>query len=186
MSSCKISLPQISNANLFQARCTETRWRRNINRAGSQLPRAMRKKLRIQNSNPPIRGNVNHPGRVRRTMHTAENITKPNENAKFFLITVCRTPIVTARDPKSPRGPDNAPRVLTEFAKMATELSAEQERLLSVQETAQRLALSTRTIWKLCATGNFPQPLRIGGARRWRESDITAFIEDLTTARDHR
>ncbi len=69
---------------------------------------------------------------------------------------------------------------------MATELSAEQERLLSVQETAQRLALSTRTIWKLCATGNFPQPLRIGGARRWRESDITAFIEDLTTARDHR
>lgn len=69
---------------------------------------------------------------------------------------------------------------------MSIDLAPVPNRLLTVHETAQQLSLSTRTIWKLVATGDFPQPLRIGGARRWRESDLTRYVERLTAARDHR
>ncbi|HOT50004.1 MAG TPA: helix-turn-helix domain-containing protein [Candidatus Hydrogenedentes bacterium] len=39
--------------------------------------------------------------------------------------------------------------------------------LLSVKETAKRLALSCRTVYRLSDAGRMPRPLRIGGAVRW-------------------
>ncbi len=53
------------------------------------------------------------------------------------------------------------------------------DRLLTVGQVAERLALSPRSIWKLCARGDLPQPLHLGGSRRWRESDISKYIEAL-------
>ena len=60
------------------------------------------------------------------------------------------------------------------------------ERLINVRETATRLGLSVRTIWKLVSTGKLAPPLKIGAARRWRETDITAYIERLSEARSER
>ena len=53
------------------------------------------------------------------------------------------------------------------------------DRLLTVGQVAERLSLSARTVWKLCSSGELPPPLKIGGARRWRESDISRYIEAL-------
>lgn len=50
------------------------------------------------------------------------------------------------------------------------------DRLLRVQEVAQRLGVSARQCWKLLASGRLPQPVRLGRSVRWRESDISAFI----------
>ncbi len=57
--------------------------------------------------------------------------------------------------------------------------SAAPDRLLTVAQVAAMLAISVRTVWKLCSTGDLPQPLHLGGSRRWRESDITKYIESL-------
>ena len=53
-------------------------------------------------------------------------------------------------------------------------------RLLSVNEVADLLAVSVRTVWRLLSTGRLPQPIRIGGGRivRWRHSDLQAFIAE--------
>lgn len=48
--------------------------------------------------------------------------------------------------------------------------------LLTVREVAQRLGVSQRSVWKLLACGRIPHAIRLGGSRRWRESDIAAFI----------
>lgn len=52
-------------------------------------------------------------------------------------------------------------------------------RLLTLNETAQRLAICKRTLERLIASGEFPRPLRIGRAVRIVESDLLAFVETL-------
>ena len=46
------------------------------------------------------------------------------------------------------------------------------DRLLRAGEVADLLGLSLRSVWKLTADGQLPCPLKIGGATRWRASDI--------------
>ena len=45
-------------------------------------------------------------------------------------------------------------------------------------EFAAALRISRRQLWKLLSRGAIPQPVRLGRSVRWRESDISAFIED--------
>ena len=50
-------------------------------------------------------------------------------------------------------------------------------RLLTVADVARALAVSTRTVWRLVASGELPQPQKIGKRlRRWRASDIEAYV----------
>ncbi len=56
--------------------------------------------------------------------------------------------------------------------------------LVNVKEVARKLAISTRTVWKLVASGDLPPPLKIGGARRWHQADIQAFVERLFAERN--
>jgi excisionase family DNA binding protein len=51
------------------------------------------------------------------------------------------------------------------------------ERLLTIRETAARLDVSGRQIYKLCASGRFgPALVRIGRSVRIRESDLENWI----------
>ena len=50
------------------------------------------------------------------------------------------------------------------------------ERLISVGEVAQLCGLSSRSVWRLADSGAMPRPLAIGGSRRWKESDLRAWL----------
>ncbi len=59
--------------------------------------------------------------------------------------------------------------------------------LLTVEDVARALAVSTRTVWRLVSAGELPQPQRIGKRlRRWRASDIEAFVSGQQTAKKNR
>jgi hypothetical protein len=54
------------------------------------------------------------------------------------------------------------------------------EQLLDIQDLAKRLKIPVKTIRnKLCAKSWPIQPLRIGRALRWRESDLDRGLEEL-------
>jgi|LakMenEpi03Aug12_release.lakeMendotaPanAssembly.Ray.scaffolds.fasta_scaffold3863373_1 predicted DNA-binding transcriptional regulator AlpA len=48
--------------------------------------------------------------------------------------------------------------------------------LLRADEAAALIGVSKRTWWRLVADRIAPQPLRIGGAVRWRRDDIANWI----------
>lgn len=49
--------------------------------------------------------------------------------------------------------------------------------LMSVQDLALMMRVSTRTIWRLHSGGKLPQPIRIGGSVRWRRPDVVAWLQ---------
>ena len=52
--------------------------------------------------------------------------------------------------------------------------------LLTSQQVADRLAVSVRTLWRLVASGKFPQPVRYNRKLvRWKTVDVTRYIETL-------
>jgi len=50
------------------------------------------------------------------------------------------------------------------------------EEMLKVRDVAERLGCSTRTVYRLIATGNLPKPLRIGALIRWQREVFEAWI----------
>ena len=48
--------------------------------------------------------------------------------------------------------------------------------MLKVSDVAERLGCSTRTVYRLIATGNLPKPLRIGKLIRWEREGFEAWI----------
>ncbi|CAG0986345.1 hypothetical protein PHYC_02045 [Phycisphaerales bacterium] len=48
--------------------------------------------------------------------------------------------------------------------------------LLRAREVSRLLAISVRGVWRLASAGQIPPPVRVGGATRWRASDIHEFI----------
>ncbi len=66
---------------------------------------------------------------------------------------------------------------------MEREEQPELQTLLTLEQSAQVLQVSLRTIWKLISTGELPKPLRIGHSRRFRRADLENYIETLTAAR---
>ena len=48
--------------------------------------------------------------------------------------------------------------------------------LLSVKQVAQALGIGERTVWRLSATGELPDAIRIGRLRRWRRSTLEAWL----------
>ena len=54
--------------------------------------------------------------------------------------------------------------------------------LLSDIEVAQLLSVSRTTVWRwLKDIEGFPEPLKIGGATRWRRADVAKFVSSLAT-----
>ena len=55
------------------------------------------------------------------------------------------------------------------------------ERLLNIQDLADRLKISPKTIRNKLSNGTWPiTPIRIGRALRWRETDVAAAIAGLS------
>lgn len=58
------------------------------------------------------------------------------------------------------------------------------DRLLAMKDVATKLDLSKSTIYGLVRDNQFPAPVRIGAAVRWRESDVDRWIATLPTVTD--
>lgn len=54
-----------------------------------------------------------------------------------------------------------------------------EDRLLTVRDVAQLLAMSTRNIWRLKSAGRLPPAIKIGGAVRWDRADIARHLDAL-------
>jgi predicted DNA-binding transcriptional regulator AlpA len=50
--------------------------------------------------------------------------------------------------------------------------------LITASKLAALLEVSTRTLWRLRSAGRLPEPVRLGGAVRWRRDDILKWITD--------
>ena len=58
--------------------------------------------------------------------------------------------------------------------------------LLTVDQTAQLLAVKPRTIWRWLSRKKLPEPVRPGGSTRWRRTDIEAWIAEGCPGRGQR
>lgn len=54
--------------------------------------------------------------------------------------------------------------------------------LLSDREVATQLDCGRSTVWRWSADGVLPQPIKIGGISRWRQSWISKVIADAEAA----
>jgi excisionase family DNA binding protein len=53
--------------------------------------------------------------------------------------------------------------------------------LLTSQQVAEMLSVSVRTLWRLVASGKFPQPVRYNRKLvRWKSTEVMRYIEALT------
>jgi predicted DNA-binding transcriptional regulator AlpA len=60
------------------------------------------------------------------------------------------------------------------------------DRLLDIQDLADRLKIPTKTIRNKLSDGTWPiRPVRIGRALRWRETDVAAAIAGLSNGREN-
>ena len=58
------------------------------------------------------------------------------------------------------------------------------DRLLNIQDLTERLGMGRTTIFTKVRNGQFPQPIRFGSkCSRWKESEITAWVEAAAAAR---
>ena len=53
--------------------------------------------------------------------------------------------------------------------------------LVPVSEAAQMLSIGESTLWRDSKAGKMPAPIKVGGATRWRVSDLLAFVASLPT-----
>jgi len=53
----------------------------------------------------------------------------------------------------------------------------ERNALLKVEQVADVLNISERSVWRLASTGEIPAPISIGRSRRWHRRTIEAFID---------
>ena len=79
--------------------------------------------------------------------------------------------------PRSRRTSGKAPAEADRAAALAS------EQLMTVDQAAAILAVSRRTLYRMIAAGEFPAPLRVGGARRVAASDLVEFLGRLKQGR---
>jgi excisionase family DNA binding protein len=66
---------------------------------------------------------------------------------------------------------------------MDTTTVSEQPILITLEQAAQRLAISRRTLERLIAAGEFPSPLKLGRASRLAVEDIDIYCAQLRARR---
>ena len=52
----------------------------------------------------------------------------------------------------------------------------EQVLAISAKELAEKLSLSSRTVWRLLSANKLPKPVSIGGSKRFLMSDVNLFM----------
>lgn len=62
-------------------------------------------------------------------------------------------------------------------------MSTDTRLLVPVSEVATMLSIGESTVWALVKNDKLPAPIKIGGATRWRVSDLVQFASpaNLTT-----
>ena len=60
------------------------------------------------------------------------------------------------------------------------------DRLLSIRTVADQLDLSTRAVYRLVAKGDLAPPVKVGGATRFCQSDLDAYLNRLKANRQAR
>jgi len=75
---------------------------------------------------------------------------------------------------------------MTQNTHQSFQTSAPNDRLVSLSDTAARLGLSTRAVYRLIARDDLPPPVKVGGASRFFRSDIDAYLNRLKSARNSR
>ena len=53
------------------------------------------------------------------------------------------------------------------------------EKLLTIDDLAQKLGVSRKTIWNLRHNHILPAPIMLGTLVRWRESDIDEYLRNI-------
>ena len=71
---------------------------------------------------------------------------------------------------------DVAKALLAECLAACPEEKPEPPALLSVEEVANMLGVSARTVWRRRSAGEMPEPIQVGGLTKWRREDIEGFI----------
>lgn len=56
------------------------------------------------------------------------------------------------------------------------------DRLLRMEQVCEMVALRPSRIYELVKEGEFPRARKIGGASRWRQSEVAKWIEGLPEA----
>lgn len=56
--------------------------------------------------------------------------------------------------------------------------------MMTAEDIAECLKVSTRTVWRLKAKGDLPKSVKIGRAVRWRRSDILQWVHQGCPASD--
>ena len=56
--------------------------------------------------------------------------------------------------------------------------------LLRVDQVAEKLGISKRTVWRLASSGKLSRPVAIGRSSRWKPADVERFVANLTPGRD--
>jgi predicted DNA-binding transcriptional regulator AlpA len=59
---------------------------------------------------------------------------------------------------------------------MATDISSETPAMITAADFAAMLKVSVRTLWRLRSAGQVPEPVRLGGAVRWRLDEVKNWI----------
>ena len=59
---------------------------------------------------------------------------------------------------------------------MPTDISSETTALITAADFATMLKVSVRTLWRLRSAGQIPEPVRLGGAVRWRLDEVRKWI----------
>jgi len=60
---------------------------------------------------------------------------------------------------------------------LGTTMKSNNDKFINKKDVASRLSLSPRTVDRLDSSGRLPAGCMVGGSKRWRESDITLFIQ---------
>ncbi|MDE2103284.1 MAG: helix-turn-helix domain-containing protein [Patescibacteria group bacterium] len=53
--------------------------------------------------------------------------------------------------------------------------------MLTVQQLSEYLNLSSRTVWRMVSRGEIKNPVKVGGARRFRRKDVDDYLNSLET-----
>lgn len=53
------------------------------------------------------------------------------------------------------------------------------DQLIPIKTVAAQLGISTRAVYRLVAKGDFPRPVKVGGATRFYQSDLAQYLNRL-------
>ena len=57
------------------------------------------------------------------------------------------------------------------------------EKMLCLKDVAGLLGICPRTVWRLVQREEFPRPVKVGAASRWKYSELCAYIEKISGLR---